>query len=162
MYLSSLAELALGSRLKALSDQFYAAADEVYRACGAPIESRWFPVLRYLWENGPGTVGEVAAAIGQTHSAVSQLVDKLEGAEMVRRERDTLFSIAFRYGWDYKALAARNNIPTPYTISSTTCSRCRWKNSAIRCIRSRRSPPACATCVRPRAAIYAWVATTVL
>jgi lipoprotein NlpD len=29
---------------------------------------------------------------------------------------DTLFSIAFRYGWDYKALAARNNIPTPYTI----------------------------------------------
>lgn len=40
MYLSTLAELALGSRLKALSDQFYAAADEVYRACGASIESR--------------------------------------------------------------------------------------------------------------------------
>lgn len=88
MYLSTLAELALGSRLKALSDQFYGAADEVYRACGASIESRWFPVLRYLWENGPGTVGEVAAAIGQTHSAVSQLVDKLDGAGMVRRERD--------------------------------------------------------------------------
>lgn len=29
---------------------------------------------------------------------------------------DTLFSIAFRFGWDYKALAARNNIPAPYTI----------------------------------------------
>ncbi|WAH61347.1 peptidoglycan DD-metalloendopeptidase family protein [Pseudomonas silvicola] len=29
---------------------------------------------------------------------------------------DTLFSIAFRYGWDYKALAARNSIPEPYTI----------------------------------------------
>ncbi|WP_407311871.1 peptidoglycan DD-metalloendopeptidase family protein [Pseudomonas sp. nanlin1] len=29
---------------------------------------------------------------------------------------DTLFSIAFRYGWDYKALAARNGIPPPYTI----------------------------------------------
>ena len=34
----------------------------------------------------------------------------------VVRPKDTLFSIAFRYGWDYKALAARNNIPTPYTI----------------------------------------------
>ncbi|SEM35048.1 lipoprotein NlpD [Pseudomonas sp. ok272] len=34
----------------------------------------------------------------------------------VVRKGDTLFSIAFRYGWDYKALAARNNIPTPYTI----------------------------------------------
>ncbi|WP_310196213.1 peptidoglycan DD-metalloendopeptidase family protein [Pseudomonas hunanensis] len=29
---------------------------------------------------------------------------------------DTLFSIAFRYGWDYKELAARNNISAPYTI----------------------------------------------
>ncbi|WP_095077914.1 peptidoglycan DD-metalloendopeptidase family protein [Pseudomonas sp. Irchel s3h17] len=36
--------------------------------------------------------------------------------QYVVRKGDTLFSIAFRYGWDYKALAARNNIPAPYTI----------------------------------------------
>jgi DNA-binding MarR family transcriptional regulator len=88
MYLSSLGELALGSRLKALSDHFYAAADEVYRACGASIESRWFPVLRYLWENGETTVSDVAAAIGQTHSAVSQLADKLVRAGLVKRGKD--------------------------------------------------------------------------
>ncbi len=29
---------------------------------------------------------------------------------------DTLYSIAFRFGWDWKALAARNNIPAPYVI----------------------------------------------
>ena len=29
---------------------------------------------------------------------------------------DTLYSIAFRFGWDWRALAARNNIPAPYTI----------------------------------------------
>ncbi|HET6804550.1 MAG TPA: bifunctional helix-turn-helix transcriptional regulator/GNAT family N-acetyltransferase [Frateuria sp.] len=88
MYLASLGKLALGSRLKALSDHFYGAADEVYRALGAPIESRWLPVLRYLWDTGPGTVTEVAQAIGQTHSAVSQLTDKLVRAGMVRRRRD--------------------------------------------------------------------------
>lgn len=88
MYLSSLAELALGSRLKALSDRFYAAADEVYRSCGAGIESRWFPVMRFLWERGPATVTEVAGAIGQTHSAVSQLADKLVRAGMLRRRND--------------------------------------------------------------------------
>ena len=70
MYLSSLRELALGSRLKALSDHFYQAVDEVYRACGAGIESRWFPVLRYLRDVGPTTVTDMALAIGQTHSAV--------------------------------------------------------------------------------------------
>jgi lipoprotein NlpD len=37
------------------------------------------------------------------------------GQYLVKRG-DTLFSIAFRYGWDFKALAARNNIPEPYTI----------------------------------------------
>ncbi|KRE89889.1 hypothetical protein ASG87_02735 [Frateuria sp. Soil773] len=88
MYLSSLAELALGSRLKSLSDQFYAAADEVYRQCGAGIESRWFPVLRYLREHRAATVSEVAAAIEQTHSAVSQLADKLVRAGMLRRQGD--------------------------------------------------------------------------
>ena len=88
MYLASLGKLALGSRLKALSDQFYGAADEVYQARGARIESRWLPVLRYLWDVGPRSVTEVADAIGQTHSAVSQLTDKLVRAGMVRRRRD--------------------------------------------------------------------------
>ncbi|WP_430765369.1 peptidoglycan DD-metalloendopeptidase family protein [Pseudomonas citronellolis] len=32
------------------------------------------------------------------------------------RRGDTLYSIAFRYGWDWKALAAHNNIQPPYTI----------------------------------------------
>jgi DNA-binding MarR family transcriptional regulator/GNAT superfamily N-acetyltransferase len=88
MYLESLGKLALGSRLKALSDHFYGAADEVYQARGARIESRWLPVMRYLWDIGPASVTEVANAIGQTHSAVSQLTDKLVRAGMVKRRRD--------------------------------------------------------------------------
>jgi len=88
MYLPSLAQLALGSRLKSLSDHFYAAVDEVYRTCGAGVESRWFPVLRFLWENGDTTVSDVAQAIGQTHSAVSQLADKLVDAGLVCRNKD--------------------------------------------------------------------------
>lgn len=88
MYLSSLRELALGSRLKALSDHFYQVVDDVYRTCGAGIESRWFPVLRFLRDVGPTTVTDVALAIGQTHSAVSQLADRLVDAGMVVRQRD--------------------------------------------------------------------------
>ncbi len=34
----------------------------------------------------------------------------------VVRPGETLFSIAFRYGWDYKTLASTNSIPRPYTI----------------------------------------------
>ncbi|ALI02619.1 LysM peptidoglycan-binding domain-containing protein [Pseudomonas sp. FW306-02-F02-AA] len=49
------------------------------------------------------------------NNAAAQRPAVTTGQYVVRRG-DTLFSIAFRYGWDYKALAARNNIPTPYTI----------------------------------------------
>ena len=49
------------------------------------------------------------------NNAVAQRPTVTTGQYVVR-PGDTMFSIAFRYGWDYKALAARNNIPTPYTI----------------------------------------------
>ncbi|WP_338526797.1 peptidoglycan DD-metalloendopeptidase family protein [Pseudomonas batumici] len=50
-----------------------------------------------------------------TASAAPQKPMTTTGQHVVARG-DTLFSIAFRYGWDWKALAARNNIPEPYTI----------------------------------------------
>ncbi|VFB19397.1 peptidoglycan DD-metalloendopeptidase family protein [Pseudomonas fragi] len=48
-------------------------------------------------------------------NGVAQRPAVTTGQYAVRRG-DTLFSIAFRYGWDWKALAARNNIAVPFTI----------------------------------------------
>jgi DNA-binding MarR family transcriptional regulator/ribosomal protein S18 acetylase RimI-like enzyme len=87
-YLASLGELALGSRLKALSDALYDRADEIYRARGLSLQSRWFPVLRVLHDQGPRAVGEVAREIGQTHSAVSQLAAQLKRGGWLRVARD--------------------------------------------------------------------------
>jgi len=76
-YVSGLGLMALGSQMRALSDRFYDMADELYRREGIELQSRWLPVLRVLHDRGPQTVGEIAEAIGQTHSAVSQLTKKL-------------------------------------------------------------------------------------
>lgn len=76
-FLAELGVLALGSRFKALSDGFYAAADAIYRDCGITLQARWFPLIRLLHERGPLSVTEIADAVGQTHSAVSQLAAKL-------------------------------------------------------------------------------------
>lgn len=76
-FLADLGLLALGSRFRAISDQLYALADEVYRLRGLPLQGRWFPLLRLLQDQGPQAVGSIAAQIGQTHSAVSQLADRL-------------------------------------------------------------------------------------
>ncbi len=83
-YLSELGELALGSRLKAISDALSSTADEVYRARGSRVQGRWFPLLRLLHDRGPMAVTEVAREIGQTHPAVSQLADQLVRERMLR------------------------------------------------------------------------------
>ena len=68
----------------------------------------------------------ILAGCSSTSSSVS-VVDRNNAAKAAQRQPvttgqyavkrgDTLFSIAFRYGWDYKALAERNSIPAPYTI----------------------------------------------
>jgi lipoprotein NlpD len=55
------------------------------------------------------------AGVVDRNKTVAQRPAVTTGQYVVQRG-DTLFSIAFRYGWDYKALAARNNIAPPYTI----------------------------------------------
>ena len=76
-YLSEMGLLSLGSQLKAISDQLYAMADEVYARHGIELQARWFPILKLLHDRGPMTVGEVATAVGQTHSAISQAASRL-------------------------------------------------------------------------------------
>jgi ribosomal protein S18 acetylase RimI-like enzyme len=76
-YVAGLGLVAMGSRLRALSDRFYDLADELYRREGSPLQSRWLAVFRLLHDRGPRTIGEIAEAIGQTHSAVSQQTKRL-------------------------------------------------------------------------------------
>lgn len=76
-YLSDMGLLSLGSQLKAISDQLYAMADDVYARHGIELQGRWFPILRLLHDRGPMTVGDIAAEVGQTHSAISQLANRL-------------------------------------------------------------------------------------
>ncbi|MGH8482982.1 MAG: peptidoglycan DD-metalloendopeptidase family protein [Pseudomonas sp.] len=71
-------------------------------------------------------VGSMVTGCSSTSSNSARVVDRNAPAVAKRpattsgqylvRPGDTLFSIAFRYGWDYKDLAARNGIAPPYTI----------------------------------------------
>lgn len=88
MFLHTQGELALGSRFKAVSESLYALANDTYRASGVEFEAHWFPVLRYLQLKGPATVTEIAAAIGQTHPAVSQFAAKLRQRGWIVRRTD--------------------------------------------------------------------------
>ena len=60
-------------------------------------------------------------------SQQAQVVDRSPGSSHAKKPQpsggkyivqggDTLYSIAFRFGWDWKTLAAKNNIAAPYMI----------------------------------------------
>nr|WP_220462541.1 peptidoglycan DD-metalloendopeptidase family protein [Pseudomonas putida] len=70
-------------------------------------------------------MGTLLAGCSSTGSSGARVVDRNNAApkrptvtsgQYIVKPGDTLFSIAFRYGWDYKELAARNGIAAPYTI----------------------------------------------
>nr|WP_305087513.1 peptidoglycan DD-metalloendopeptidase family protein [Pseudomonas kuykendallii] len=79
-----------------------------------------------MWILGGLLIGALLGGCASSSSSGVQVVDRNKSGASSRQpvtsgqytvqRGDTLFSIAFRYGWDWKALAARNGIPPPYVI----------------------------------------------
>lgn len=77
-FLDELAELALGSRLKRLSDRLMAEANSIYQAFGHTVQPRWFVLLALLYRRGRVGVVDAAESLGISQPAVSQFSRDLE------------------------------------------------------------------------------------
>jgi DNA-binding MarR family transcriptional regulator len=82
--------LLIASRLRKLSEAFYAGADEIYRANGVELPARCFPILFLLRDRGRLGISEIAISLGQTHPAVSQMSRKLMAHEVIQEWDDPL------------------------------------------------------------------------
>jgi len=87
-FLRSQGALALGSRLRAISDHLFAQGDVVYAAHGLKMRSRWFPVLSLLAEKGPQTVTQIAEQVNFSHPAVIALARKIEAVGWIENHKD--------------------------------------------------------------------------
>lgn len=79
---------ALGARLRRLSERIDRDAGRLYAELDVRFEQRWFGVFNQLVLNGPRTVGDLAAALGVTHVAVSQVRQALVAEGLVAEDRD--------------------------------------------------------------------------
>ena len=79
---------ALGGRLRRLSARIDADATRVYATLGHRFEQRWFGIINQLARSGPMSVGELSAALGISHVAISQARQSLEKRELVVSECD--------------------------------------------------------------------------
>src|SRR5437763_17136099 len=75
--------LALGSRLRRLSDRFMRDGRAIYEEHDVPFEPRWFPVFVALADHGPAGVRELAQGLGFTHAAIRQVADGLGAAALI-------------------------------------------------------------------------------
>ncbi len=66
--------MAIGTRLRLLSERLAKDATQVYRHYGLDFEGRWFPVLYALMERDGQSVGELTQATGQSQVSVSQVI----------------------------------------------------------------------------------------
>ncbi|HEU5332972.1 MAG TPA: MarR family transcriptional regulator [Actinocrinis sp.] len=74
----------LGTRLRFLFDQLEAGVAAVYTDLGLPgFRTRYNPIVRVLTQAGPRSIRDLAAAIGVTHSAVSQTVAQMAKDDLV-------------------------------------------------------------------------------
>ncbi len=81
-------ELALGTRLKLLSETLYNQVDTIYRSCNIPFQARWFPIVYLLYQKQSMSVTEVAKELGVTHSAISQLTNKIIKKGIIEHKPD--------------------------------------------------------------------------
>src|SRR6516164_3797499 len=70
-------KMALGSRLRRLSEQMTEQAAALYDLYEVDLQPKWFPVFYALSAEGEKSITDIARDIGHTHPSVSQIVREM-------------------------------------------------------------------------------------
>ena len=76
-------KMAIGSRLRILTDRITTDAASIYKLYGVDIKPKWFPVLYALSEGEEKTITGIAKEIGQTHPSVSNIVKEMAVGKLI-------------------------------------------------------------------------------
>ena len=70
-------KMAIGSRLRGLSDMITTDAAQLYHIYGVDIQPRWWPVFYSLTQTIENSITAIGLEIGQSHASVSQVVREM-------------------------------------------------------------------------------------
>ena len=91
-FLNELAELALGSRLKRISERMLASASDVYQELGVSINPKWFTLMALLdaKDNNEQLLSIVEASdlLGLSQPALSQFCKELQDEKLLNIIKD--------------------------------------------------------------------------
>lgn len=81
-------KMALGSRLRIISEKMLEDATRLYQLYDVPIQPKWFPVFFMLSQESQMAVTDIAKAIGHSHPSVSKTVKEMAKAGLVTETKD--------------------------------------------------------------------------
>jgi DNA-binding MarR family transcriptional regulator/GNAT superfamily N-acetyltransferase len=88
--LKSFGELALGSRLKRLSDTLMRDVKKIYKSLYTDFEPTYMPVFKTIFEEKKITVGEIAYLLNISQPAVTQFINALEKKKLIITSSDKI------------------------------------------------------------------------
>lgn len=81
-------KMAIGSRLRMLTDRITEDAFAIYRMYGVDVKPKWFPVFFVLSQEGAKPVTAIAKEIGHSHPSVSNIIKEMAAKGLVRETKD--------------------------------------------------------------------------
>ena len=82
-------KLALGSRLRRLSESLMADAAKIYDLYDVALDPKWFPTFYVLAQQEQASITQIAQMIGHSHPSVSQTVKEMGKKGLVTTEKDS-------------------------------------------------------------------------
>ena len=83
-------KMALGSRLRRLSEQITEDAGQVYKMYNVSLQPKWFPVFHALSLGQDKTITAIADEIGHSHPSVSTIIKEMIKQGIVLEKKDKL------------------------------------------------------------------------
>ena len=81
-------KIAIGSRLRMLTDAVTSDASQIYELYGIDIKPKWFPLLFVLAGGKEKTITGIAKEIGHSHPSVSNIVGEMTARGLVKGLED--------------------------------------------------------------------------
>lgn len=86
-FYSQVGKMAIGSRLRRLSESLTEDAAKVYALYDIALDPKWFPVFYVLSQKESASITEIAQIIGHSHPSVSQIVKEMKKRKLVTTEK---------------------------------------------------------------------------
>lgn len=87
-FYDAIGKLALGSRLRQLTDMITEDATQIYGLYDIDMNPKWFPVFYVLSKGEAKTITAMAKEIGHSHPSVSKIISEMVDKGLVKEKKD--------------------------------------------------------------------------